>query len=179
MQIKPSEVRMIAKLAAIDVANQVREQITDVVRYEAKKVLPVVEPEVIQKAPRYSACYIEPPAKPVSNYAETLMKSVIWRAKRGERLAMIWLEKFGTQETLLVEQFGDECSVLRKDESQPRSHIGAGGKLEIAGKSFWTQFDPLVGHIDQVVAKLLAKGWVVKQPTRTAVQLSLVEGMSA
>ena len=176
----PSELRAVAKLAAIHAIRGVREQITDLVQYETMKVLPEINPENIQPkvdSPRFERAYVEPPAKPVSNYAQTLIRSIQWRSGKGERLAIARLKKPGTSEELLVEQFGDECSVLRKDESQPRATLHTNGTVKIVGKSIWTQFDSVKGRIDQVVAKLLLKGWVVQQPTHNAVQLLLVDGM--
>lgn len=180
VSITPSALNHVAKMAAFHAVKGVTEQITDLVQYETMKVMPAVPPEAIQqlRSARYERGYVDMSAsQPSSNYAQTLMRYAEWRKSRGERLGIIWLQKDGTRETLQVEQYGDYCAVLRRDDNQPHAKTDRHGMVTQPGKSCWTQFDPLPGHIDQVLVKLLARGWVVKQPTHKTVQLELVEGI--
>lgn len=179
--MKPSEVRMVANLAAMQAVSRVTDQITDLVQYETMKVLPAVKPEKLQAVnpSRYQRCYIEPPSKPASNYASVMMRFAEWVRGRGDLLDQVYLQKPATREILQVQQYGNDCAVMRRDDAQPGLKKDDLGKVIDPGKSVWVQFDPLPGQIDQVVARLLAKGWVVKQSNQPKVQLTLVESMAA
>lgn len=174
-----NQVQAAAMVAANSAVAKVMHLIPDLVQHEVQKVPAIAIAEKTMeaasnyRAPRYTPVYTQPPQKPASNYTDVLMKSIEWRKGRGTRLGIIWLEKPGTEETLQVEQFGNDCSVLRRDEAQPGA-IWHGGKLIKAGMSCWTQFDPIEGQIETVVSKLLSRGWAIKKPTTKVIQLSLV-----
>ncbi len=178
--MKQEEARMVATLAANHVLNQVREQFQDMVHYETMKVLPVISPEKLQPKPIRTSeqrCYVAPPSKPKSNFGQILMQCAAWQHGKS-LLDETYLEKAGTRETLLVQQYDEECSVLRRDESQPSTHLDAADRAEKLGKSVWVQFETFALHIDQLVPKLLAKGWTIK-PRLVKAQLTLLDDSSA
>lgn len=172
--MKPeAQLNMVATLAAAHAVNKVTEKIDDVINFHMSKVLPVIEPKKIELCAKRD--YLELPLamslKPKSNFSEIMMKCAKWIQGR-DLLEQAFLEKAGTRETLQVQQYGDECAVLRRDESTPATTFDASGRPVVLGKSVWVQFETFSAHLDQILPKLMAKGWTIKPPQMNA-QLTL------
>lgn len=162
-----------------DVTKAVMEQLPNLVQHEvlaAQKKEENPEP-VVWASRRFGRVNIST-YKPQSNYTEIFMTSVRWRSKKGERLGCARLIKPGTAKTLLVEQYGLECSMLERDESLPKARWESGACV-IQGLSPWTRFESVQRTLNDVTQRLIEKGWeVVKNEVATPVQLPL-EAMGA
>lgn len=79
-------------------------------------------------------------------------QSILWRAKKGNRLGEAWLVKPGSENKLFVEQYMQQCSVLLKTAKakHPTPDVN----------QVWNWFGVMDGEINQVISKLGMKGWI-------------------
>jgi len=172
-----SQVQQVAKIAALQVLGSVRDQITDVVRYEIPTVVDSGQKEK-EVPPKYSRRYFDIPLfQTSSNYTKVLMASAMWRAKKGKQLASAWMFKPDTKQKILIEQYGQECSVLRMDMDQKQAVFDPCNQMTEPGLSIWTDFAAVKGVIEDVLAMQAAKGWVVVRPERKH-QLTLLDALA-
>jgi hypothetical protein len=153
-------------MAHADIALIVRDQLPALVK-------PLVEEVHVRR----HAVYTEPPRAPVSNYAQVLMSVAKWKKDKGECLGSVWMCKIDNpKEFLLIEQYGQECGVLRMDKGQPKAVLDPRQyhKVVVPGKSIWTNFATVKGLLDEVIANRKAKGWNVFQ-TSPRDQLNFVD----
>lgn len=173
------EVMQLAKIASLQTMASMREQISDVIRYELPKVVPhidIIESTSSTRSTRrsFGRGRMEPPSPPASNYTKVIMASAEWRHGRGDVLGSVWMHKSSTQEKLLVEQYEQECSVLKMDRNQKKAKFDSANQLIEPGMSVWTQFAAVKGVLEDVVANLRSKGWEVLQPEKKS-QLTLID----
>jgi len=129
--------------------------------------------------PKYTRCYFDVEKySPSSNYTQVLMASAKWRAGKGARLGSAWMFKPDKRQKLLIEQYGQECSVLRMDLDQMPAKFDTTNKMTEPGLSIWTDFVSVNGTIEDVVAMQKNKGWILVQPERKH-QLELVDAVTA
>ena len=176
-KINETQIRQAAQFAAMHVLGSVREQIADVVRHELPAVVAPKHKEVA--LPKYPRRYFDVEEySTTSNYTKMLMASAKWRAGKGSQLGSAWMFKPDTRQKLLIEQYGQECSVLRMDLAQMSAKFDTINKMTEPGLSIWTDFVSVNGTIEDVVAMQKSKGWVLVQPERKH-QLELVDVVTA
>lgn len=101
-----------------------------------------------------------------------IQQSSFWRVGKGARLGASWMTRPDSQNKLFIEQYGSECSVLRK--------LGVPQKLENGQNLAFDRFQFADGTISEVMAKFEGQGW--KQavpPLKTQPQLALLEGVTS
>lgn len=176
--MKNSEAALIGQAAALVVLSSFREQINDVVRHELPLVVKAGTGDGTEfnntPAPLRREIFNQTEYKASSNYSQVLLASARWRKGRGSRLGSVWMFKPGTQERLLVEQYEQECSVMRMDKAAEKAEFDSINRMTKPGSSIWGQFDPMKGVIEDVTAKLETKGWKV-ETQKLKHQLALVD----
>ena len=162
-----------ATVQAADVAKMVMGGISEIVRDEVRHVQAKAT-KPVSPFPRQP--YIEPPTPKLSNYAEVINKRVEWQKGKRDRLGCAWLCYPSSKRTLLVEQYGLECSMLERDMSVPRA-VWVSGVCITPGKSVWTRFETVKMTLERALEIAQSKGWVVYETIKKAppVQLELVE----
>lgn len=156
---------IIAKVAASKAVHAVLQEVPHLIQASMaevsreKKPPPPVNPRRSRSEPL--------PIIEVKDYPP-ISQSTHWRRKRGPRMAFVWLDKEASSEKLFVEQYGDQCSVLRKVSAANALHPRPGVN------QCFVQFEVMEGGIGVVIGKLSTKGW--KQIPTPKVQLELLPG---
>lgn len=178
MELSQRQLLDVVNTAVVLSMSASRQDLAEIARFELPALMrPIIEKDVVHV--RRHAVYTEPPRARVSNYAQVLMEAGKWKLDKGICLASVWMCMPGKpQEFLFIEQFGQECAVMRMDKGQPKAVLDSKQyfKIIVPGKSIWTDFIPAQGLIDDVVARQKAKGWEIYQsaPKR---QLELVDAL--
>lgn len=169
------EIAFAARSAALQTAHSIMSEVRGLVEYEVHKFAPQPSPSHptawanrLDRVPSLNKL-----AQPASNYSQIINASCAWRKGLGPRLADVWMFKHSSKEKLFVEQFGQECSVMKFDALHKKAVFNSGVMKE-AGTSPWVEFAPMKGGIEEVVAKLKSKGWAVYIPENKH-QLNLLD----
>lgn len=178
-----NEATFLAKVTAREMMDQVRDFVGEIVRQE----LPATKSKE-EMAQTLSAIPTARPSRridgllrrnrtftPRSDLTKTFMESVKWRAGKGKQLGVAILVKPETQKTLVIEQYGVECSLLLKDMAQcVPCEFDSANVLVKPGTSPWRGFKTVPDILENVVAELKANGWQSK-PKPQKVQLALAD----
>lgn len=170
------QTEQVARAAAIQAVKSLHGEFGDIVRSQLPIALAETKKETSTRV-QYQRAYVEPPAPKVSNYAEAIMASAKWRAKKGPFLGLAWMYKRDRGE-LLIEQYGTACSVLHRVNDFKRAVFDSAVRMIEPGTSPWGKFYAAEDVLETVIGKLQKEGWslVDKSPRQKQLKLVPLEG---